>query len=414
MTTDEARRLDRLDPLAPMRGRFLLPDGVTYLDGNSLGPLTIAGRNALADAERRWVERLVGGWNEDWIGLAERTAIPLAKLLGADADEVLVGSDTTTNLYRLAYAASRERPDRDEIVTDALQFPSDLYALQGLARDLGMRLIVVPSRDGVHADEAAILRSVTDRTSFVCLSMVAFKSGYLYDARSLTRHAHARGARVLLDLSHAAGVVPIALGEWNVDLAVGCTYKYLNGGPGAPAYLFVRRDLQDSLRTPVQGWFGHAEPFAMASDYAPARAVQRFAAGTPPILSLVPVEAGIGVTLEAGIVRLREKSVRLTATFIEEAERELAGLGFVVQTPREAARRGSHVSLGHEDALAISRCLVSERGVVPDFRPPNAIRFGFAPLYNGFADVVRVVAETADVVRTRSQERYRDSRAIVP
>lgn len=414
MTQDEAKRRDQADPLGRFRSRFILPDGLTYLDGNSLGPLTVAGRDALLLAQRRWAERLIGGWNEDWITLAQRTAAGVARVLGADEDEVLVASDTSTNLYKLALAASLERPERTEIVTDELQFPSDLYVLQGIARDLGMRLVVVPSPDGVHADEGGIACAVTDRTSFVCLSLVAYKSGYLYDAEALARRARRCGARVLLDLSHAAGVVPLRLSEWGVDLAVGCTYKYLNGGPGAPAYLYVRRDLQQTLRSPVQGWFGHAEPFAMSAEYAPSRGVQRFAAGTPPILSLVPIEAGLAPTLEVGVQALRTKSVGLTSAFIEEAERELVPLGFSLLSPREAKNRGSHVSLGHEDALAISQCLVMEHGVVPDFRPPTTLRFGFAPLYNGYQDLVRAVGETAEVVRSRSYERFRASRPAVP
>ncbi|MCW5941719.1 MAG: kynureninase [Fimbriimonadaceae bacterium] len=414
MTLDHARRLDAADPLASFRTRFLLPEGLTYLDGNSLGPLTISGRDALAAATERWSRRLIGGWNEDWIAMASRVAARLAPLLGALEEEVLIGSDTSTNLFRLAHAAAEIAPDRTDIVTDDLNFPSDRYVLEGIAKGLGRRVQVVRSTDGIHADEGAIMGEITDRTSFVCLSMVAYRTGYLYDVPTITDHAHRHGALVLWDLSHAAGVVPIHLDAWKVDLAVGCTYKYLNGGPGAPAYLYVRRDLQGRLRNPVQGWFGHADPFSMVEDYAPSPGVRRFSSGTPPILSLAPVDGGVQPTVEAGVARVREKSVALTIAFVEEVERILVSLGFSIQSPCDPARRGSHVSLGHPYALAVSRCLVAERAVVPDFRPPNVLRFGFAPLYNRFEDMVRAIEQTAEVVRTGAYEPYLAARPFVP
>jgi kynureninase len=286
-----------------------------------------------------------------------------------------------------------------------LNFPSDLYVLQGCIRLLGERhsLTLVPSADGITVDSQTLFDAIDERTALVTLSLVAFKSGFLYDALAVTERAHRAGALVLWDLSHSAGVVPIELDRWGVDLAVGCTYKYLNGGPGAPAFLYVRRDLQADALSPIWGWFGQRAPFAFDLDYAPAEGMSRFLVGSPPVLSLLALEPALDLLLEAGIERIRRKSVLLTSYLVYLADTVLAPLGFTLGSPRDPARRGSHVGLRHPDAYRINRALIEEMGVLPDFREPDNLRLGPAPLYTSFAEVWEAVDRIRRVV---AEDRY--------
>jgi kynureninase len=320
---------------------------------------------------------------------------------------------TSVNLYKLAMAALAARPGRRTIVSDTLNFPSDLYILQGAARQTGARLELFPgAADGLHGDEDAVIAALDDDTALLVLSHVTFKSGFMYDAARLTAAAHERGALVLWDLSHSVGAVPVELDAWGADLAIGCGYKYLNGGPGAPAFLYVRRDLQDALVSPIWGWFGQERPFAFDLEYAPVAGIRRFTVGTPPTLSLLGVEGGVRMIAEAGMARVREASVALTAYLIELVDARLAPLGFRVGTPRDAARRGSHVSIAHDDAYRITRAMV-DAGVIPDFREPDGIRVGVAPLYVGYEDLWMAVERMAAIVERREHERYDAARAVV-
>ncbi len=386
---EEARSRDRDDPLALFRDEFVIDDqGPLYLDGNSLGRLPKRTAPALESLVRaEWGTRLVRGWNEGWVDAPRRVGDKLARLLGAGPGEVAVSDATSVNLFKLAVAALRARPGRKTIVTDALNFPSDLYVLGGAAELLASRVIVVPARDGIAVETAALDEAITEDTALVALSHVAYRSGYLHDMARVTALAHAAGALVLWDVSHSAGVVPIEFDASGADLAVGCTYKYLNGGPGSPAFLYVRHSLQQELVNPIPGWFSRHEPFSFHESYEPARDLSRFLVGTPPILSLAAAEAGVDLALEAGIGPVREKSmaqgeflVRLWAAFLEPR-------GVTLRSPREDSRRGSHLSFGHAEGLAIDRALVDEMEVVADFRPPDVIRFGFAPLYTRFVDL---------------------------
>ncbi len=336
-----------------------------------------------------WGHRLVRGWNEGWVDAPRRIGEKVGRLLGAGEGEVLVSDSTSVNLFKLAVAALRAREGRTAIVTDGLNFPSDLYVLHGVARLLGggRHVLVVAAHDGISVDPADLAAAVGKDTALVSLSHVSYRSGYLHDIQAVTEIAHAAGALVLWDLSHSAGVVPIDLEASGADLAVGCTYKYLNGGPGAPAFLYVRRALQAALENPITGWFGRATPFAFAPDFTPAAGVERFLVGTPPILSLAAAEAGIDLALEAGVEAARAKSVAL-GRFLERCWRtQLEPLGVTLRSPRDPERRGSHLSFGHPQALAIDRALIAAMDVIPDFRPPDVIRFGFAPLYNTFEDL---------------------------
>ncbi len=407
-TLEEARALDATDPLSAFRERFVIADPeLIYLDGNSLGRLPRATGERLATVvEYEWGERLVRGWGEGWFDAPQRIGGKLAGLLGAAADEVVLADSTSVNLFKLALAALLARPDRRVIVTDDLNFPSDLYVLESVARLAGGSVRVVPSADGIHGPVEALLAALDGDTALLSLSHTVFKSGYTYDMAALTAVAHRAGALALWDLSHSAGAVAVALNGAVADLAVGCTYKYLNGGPGAPAFLYVRRDLQDQLANPISGWIGRRDPFDFALDYAPAPGIGRFLTGTPPILSLSAVEPGVELLMEAGMERLRARSVRLSEYLIVRWEERLAPLGFRLNSPRDPARRGSHVSLGHADGLRINLALIHDQKVLPDFRRPDNIRLGIAPLYNSFADIHTAVERLRAVVVDRLYERY--------
>ncbi|MBX7251060.1 MAG: kynureninase [Candidatus Promineofilum sp.] len=405
-----AQAMDAADPLTAFRDRFVIDDTeLIYLDGNSLGrlPRATAPRLAAAVADE-WGGRLVRGWNEGWFDAPDRIGGKLAGLLGAAADEVILADATSVNLFKLTLAALLARPGRHTIVTDDLNFPSDLYILRSAAALAGRPVVVrvVPSADGIHGPAEALAAAMDEDTALLSLSHTVFKSGYTYDMAALTALAHRAGALALWDLSHSAGAVVVDLRGADADLAVGCTYKYLNGGPGAPAFLYVRRDLHDALANPISGWLGRADPFDFALDYAPAAGIRRFLSGTPPILSLTAVEPGIDLLLEAGMARLRERSVRLSEYLIARWEERLEPLGFRLNSPRDPARRGSHVSLGHDDGLRINLALIHEARVLPDFRRPDNIRLGIAPLYNTFTELHTAVERLRAVVVEGLHRRY--------
>jgi kynureninase len=385
-----AEGLDARDPLALFRERFRLPaDGTIYLDGNSLGMLPEASVRRLHDvATREWGEGLIGSWYSGWLTMPQRVGDLLgAQLLGAAPGQVAVCDSTTVNLYKLAVAALDARPGRDVVVADRNDFPTDRYVLQGLAADRGLTLRHLDTAEPAAPSAAAVAAAADDRTALVALSHVDYRSAAVADMAAVTAAAHAAGALVLWDLSHSAGVLPVRLDAARADLAVGCTYKYLNAGPGAPAYLYVRREHQAGLRQPVWGWFGQAEQFAMGPAYDPAPGVTRFLTGTPPVLGLALVEEGVRLLAEAGIDRLRGKGMALTALAVDLADAWLAPLGFGLASPRDPAARGGHVSLSHPDAARLCRDLVRSARVVPDFRAPDRIRLGLAPLTTRYVDV---------------------------
>jgi kynureninase len=383
---ERAEHLDGSDPLAPFRDRFVIDDPDTiYLDGNSLGRLPLATREWLGAMVDQWGSRLVRGWH-DWIDLPERVGDDLARAaLGARAGEVIVADSTTVNLFKLASAALDVADGARAIVTDAHNFPTDRYVLEGLARQRGLdlRLFEPDPVEGPQPAEVARACEAGD-VGLVCLSHVGYRSGALANVEAITRET---GVRVLWDLSHSVGVVPIQLSEWGVELAVGCTYKYLNAGPGAPAFLYVREELQEELRTPIQGWFGQHEQFAMERPYDPEPGIRGFLAGTPPILDLTAVRVGVELVADAGIASVRKKAVALTELIVELHDDWLAPLGFELGSPRDPECRGAHVSLRHDEGWAISRAMIERARVIPDFRGPDSIRLGVPPLYTRVVDV---------------------------
>lgn len=419
MTTrlEQAYALDAADPLARFRAYFANtePD-LIYLDGNSLGRLPQDAMVLAHDiVERQWGERLIRSWNEGWFTLPERVGGKLAQLLGAQPDEVIVADSTSVNLFKLAVAALRQRRGRTRILTDDLNFPSDVYILQGITEmlDAGHRLEIVRSEDGVHGPVDALRAALDDDVALVVLSHTVFKSGYLYDMAALTAAIHAVGALVLWDLSHSVGSVPVDLNGAGADLAIGCTYKYVNGGPGAPAFLYVRRDLQPLLRNPISGWMGQHNPFDFTLDYVAEPGLRHFLTGTPPVLSLALIEPGVDLLLEAGMDALRAKSIQQSEYLIALWQEILAPLGYVLKSPQQAERRGSHISLGHTEGWRINQALIRNLNVLPDFRAPDNIRLGIAPLYTTFADVYRAVERMRRAVDERIYARYSEQRAVV-
>jgi kynureninase len=399
----EAQGLDLADPLRPFRNRFLVADEkLVYLDGNSLGRLPLDTLARLARvAEREWGERLIRSWGERWMELPERLGDRLGSaLLGAAQGQVAVADSTTVCLYKLASAALAARPGRREIVTDRDNFPTDRYVLESLAAEhrLRIRWIEADSRAGPSPEDVAAVTS--EDTALVCLSHVSYKSAFILDVPGITRVAHRAGALALWDLCHSVGAVPISLDADCVDLAVGCTYKYLNGGPGAPALLYVRSAHQDRLRQPIWGWLGRREPFEMGQGYQPGDGIAAMRSGTPPILSLVGVEAGAELVIEAGIDAIRAKGIALTEFVIKLVDRLLAPLGVEVGSPLEGARRGAHVALVHPDARELSGRLI-KAGVIVDFRAPDVIRIGLSPLSTSFSEAWQGLARLRQLLVDR-------------
>lgn len=395
-----ARELDAADALAPFRDRFVIPDGdLVYLDGNSLGRLPVSTRDRLHRAIDEWGTDLILGWDR-WIGLAREVGDVLAGgVLDAAPGEVVLSDSTSVNLYKLAAAACDARPGRRVIITDDDNFPSDRYVLQGLAAARGMELRVVKTDIDLGVSLDAVGAALDEDVALVSLSHVAYRSGALADLPAITTAAHDVGALALWDLCHSAGAVRVPLRSAGVDLAVGCTYKHLNAGPGAPAFLYVRADLQAELRQPIWGWFGQRDQFEMASSYDPVDSVERFQVGTPPVLGGYAALEGARLTAEAGIEAIAAKGTALGAYAIELCDAWLAPYDVVLASPRESTRRGAHVTLRHRRAWQVSQALRAA-GVVPDFRTPDRLRIGFAPLYTRFVDVHTGLARLRDIMAT--------------
>jgi kynureninase len=381
--------LDAADPLAGFRERFASTgdDRLIYLDGNSLGRLPLSTSERVAQVVQAWGTRLIRGWDEGWLELPLTVGDQLgAGLLGAAPGQVAVADSTTVCLFKLASAALAAQPARSEIVTDRGNFPTDRYVLESLAASHGrtIRWLDCDPVSGPTADDVAAAASA--QTALVALSHVSFRSAFVLDMPGITQAAHDAGALVLWDLCHSVGALPVALDSSGADLAVGCTYKYLNAGPGAPAFLYVRAEHQAELRQPIWGWLGRADPFAMAEGYEPAQGLAAMLSGTPPVLGLTAVAAGAELVIEAGIDAIRAKAMALTEYAVALYDEWLAPLGVELGSPRDSARRGAHVALVHPEAPALTRRL-AERAVITDYRPPDVIRIGLSPLSTEFGDV---------------------------
>ncbi|MEX0323744.1 MAG: kynureninase [Puniceicoccaceae bacterium] len=403
---EKARELDATDPLSDFRSKFLgLHDDLIYLDGNSLGPLPAGTSERLQTLlEDEWGNGLIRSWNSHWYDLPTRLGDLLAPLIGANAGEVCFCDSVTVNLFKLASAALGAMPDREKIVTDTLNFPSDYYALEGLIGIHGNRHILerIPSDDGITIDPQKLVDAIDTDTVLVTLSHVVFKSGFMHELEPICEKARKMGALVLVDLSHSVGSVPIDLSSWGVDLAVGCSYKYLNGGPGSTAFLYVRKELQDQLQPQLAGWLGSDKPFDFDPHYKPIEGIRRFLVGTPPIVSLQAVEQGIRLLLEAGMDQVRAKSIQQTELLLDLYDAILEPLGFSLGSPRDSSARGSHVSFKHSEAFRINKAMIhppeGKPCIIPDFRTPNNLRLGIAPLFISHEDIVRAVYRIQEIV----------------
>ncbi|HEX6234886.1 MAG TPA: kynureninase [Jiangellaceae bacterium] len=393
MTREDAVARDLADPLAPLRNRFELPDGLIYLDGNSLGPLPIGVRDRVAAVvAEEWGTDLIASWNiHDWIGLPARVGAKIAPLIGAATESVIAGDSTSVQLFKLLVAATRLRPDRHVIVTDAVMFPTDSYIAASAARMTGCEIRWCEPSD--------VEASLDEDVAVLALTHVDYRSGWIHDAAALTAAAHAVGALACWDLCHSVGAMPVELAQWDADLAVGCGYKHLNGGPGAPAFAYVHPRWHDVLDQPLTGWLGHAEPFAFEPTYRPAAGMARVQTGTPAVLSMSALDAALDAFAGVSMAELRAKSLALTDLFIALADERLRAYGVSVEAPREHSRRGSQVCLRHTEAYGLVQALIG-RGVVGDFRAPDLARFGLAPMYTRFVDVWDAVDAAATVLET--------------
>jgi len=416
-----ARLLDKQDPLKSFRERFVITDpSLIYLDGNSLGRLPLGTVKYLDKAiKEQWGDRLIRSWNEGWYQQSMRLGKKIAQIIGARADEVILSDSTSVNLYKLAYGALKLQEGRADIISDDLNFPSDLYVLQGLVKQFDNKhtLRLLKSSDGISADLTELLRMFSKQTALVSLSHVTFKSAYLYDIEKVSELAHMHGALVLWDLSHSVGALPISLKKSNADLAVGSTYKYLNGGPGSPAFLYVRKDLQERMENPIQGWFGERNPFDFKLNYRSSSGIRKYLTGTPPVLSVSGLEPALDMVLEAGIGAIRKKSVAQGEYLIQLASKWLYKPGFRLGSPEFNEKRGSHVSLKHAEGFRICKALldpdVGESVVVPDFREPNNIRFGITPLYTTYEEIFLAMEKLRMIMEEKIYERYPSTRGKV-
>lgn len=409
MTKPDIAALDAADPLAGFRERFDIPDGLIYLDGNSLGCLPHATKARVADVvTREWGEDLIRSWNKnDWINAPRRIGAKVAGLIGAHSDEVVVGDTTSINVFKCLSAAMQLNAGRSVLLSETGNFPTDAYMMEGLAA-------IAPDRIKsrlIPTDE--ILAALDNSIAVLLLTHTNYRSGRRHDMAAITAAAHDKGIPVIWDLSHSCGAMPVDLNACNADFAVGCGYKYLNGGPGAPAFTFVARRHQEKVFPALSGWLGHKSPFAFTDDYQPAPGIDRFQCGTPGILGCAALEVGVDLICEADMEEIRRKSSALGDLFIELVEQQCGTYGFRPACPALAAERGSQVSFHHPEGYAIMQALI-DRGVIGDFRAPDILRFGFAPLYNSYGDVRRAVEILSDIMATESwnQDRFKQRAAV--
>jgi len=418
---DFAAEADANDDLKHYRRQFFVADAATiYLDGNSLGRLPLKTKALITEGtEQQWGTLLIESWNAHWYDMPSRLGNKIARIIGAQEGEVIVSDNTSVNLYKLVHAALDFQKGKSMVVSDVFNFPTDLYILQGIVKEKepDYQLVLAESKDGISIDLKDLKEKITENTALVVLSLVAYKSSFFYQAEKVTEWAHKKGALVLWDLSHAAGAVPVELNKTGADLAVGCSYKYLNGGPGAPAFLYVKKKLQGKMFSPVQGWFGHNQPFQFSLNYTPAQGIRKFLTGTPPVLSMMAIEPGIDLLLEAGMEKLRAKSIKQTEYFLFLTREKLERYGFTSGTPSDPEERGSHVSLKHSEGYRICQALIHPKNnavkVIPDFRDPDIIRFGIAPLYTSYSEIWETIVRLVEIIEKKEYKLFSSERKRV-
>jgi len=418
---EKALTLDKTDTLKSFKEKFVADPSLIYLDGNSLGKLPIKTIETTANIiEKQWGNRLIRSWNEHWIDLSKNIAAKIAKIVGAQPDEIFVGDTTSLNLYKLLFASLSLQKGKTEIITDDLNFPTDLYIIQGLIKQQfkNHTLKVLESASEIFMDTNTISEAISKKTSVTTLSLVSYKSSFLYDMETINNLAHKNDSLVVWDLSHAAGATTIKLNETNADMAVGCTYKYLNGGPGAPAFLYVRKDIQEKLTNPIWSWFAHEKPFDFNPNFIENSGIQKFAVSTPSILSLGAIAPGLDIILEAGITNIQTKSSKQSIFLINLIKHYLIPLGFKIASPLNDSQRGSHISITHCESYRINRAMIAPKNentkiVIPDFRPPNLIRIGITPLYTSYLDLYEAIIRISEIVTTKEYEKISNEKLTV-
>jgi kynureninase len=402
-----AKLLDKKDVLSKFHSLFYHQKNEIYFDGNSLGKLPLQAQKTIEEAvQKQWGEGLIRSWNQYWLSLSSRISDKYSELLGAEKGEIIIGESTSVSLYQVTYALLKKGNFPKQLSTDILNFPTDLYVLEGLGKSFEIPpLKIISYKDEVEAEIEILKASIKNNPGIVCLSLVSYKSAYLYPMKQLNRWASKHQSIIVWDLSHAVGAVAIDLKETETIIALGCTYKYMNGGPGAPAFLYINKEWYSKLSNPIQGWFGHQHPFNFSKKYEAANSIKRFASGTPAILSLIGMEAGIDITLEAGIKLLQEKSIQQSEAFIKEVINKLVPLGFSIESPLDHRKRGSHVTISHYASWQICQALIAGNGehpkIIPDFRPPHFIRFGITPLYTRFEEIKRVIEVLREIAERK-------------
>ena len=402
-----AKLLDKKDVLSKFHSLFYHQKNEIYFDGNSLGKLPLQAQKTIEEAvQKQWGEGLIRSWNQYWLSLSSRISDKYSELLGAEKGEIIIGESTSVSLYQVTYALLKKGDFPKQLSTDILNFPTDLYVLEGLGKSFEIPpLKIISYKDEVEAEIEILKASIKNNPGIVCLSLVSYKSAYLYPMKQLNRWASKHQSIIVWDLSHAVGAVAIDLKETETIIALGCTYKYMNGGPGAPAFLYINKEWYSKLSNPTQGWFGHQHPFNFSKKYEAANSIKRFASGTPAILSLIGMEAGIDITLEAGIKLLQEKSIQQSEAFIKEVINKLVPLGFSIESPLDHRKRGSHVTISHYASWQICQALIAGNGehpkIIPDFRPPHFIRFGITPLYTRFEEIKRVIEVLREIAERK-------------
>jgi len=416
----KAALLDEADPLKDFRAEFKTSSDLIYFDGNSLGMMPHKSEKAVHKlVSEEWGQRLIRGWNDSWWNMPQRVASRLAGLLGAYEDEIAVCDSTSVNLFKLVSASLARQKGRKKILSDNLNFPSDLYVIQGIIESLddGHYLELAKTTDGISIHDDELIKRIDENTALVVLTHVSFRSAFMYDMKKVTEWAHNKGALVIWDLSHAAGAVEINLDAAGADMAVGCTYKYLNGGPGSPAFLYVNRNVRNNIISPLWAWLGEKNPFEFSLDYRPGEGASRYMTGSPTIISMSTLEPSLDILLDAGMERLREKSLKLSRFLVEMYEEFLVPLEFRLGSPIDEDLRGSHISICHKEGFRICKALIdSESGryeIIPDFRPPENIRIGLAPLYNTFFEVYELVNELERIISQEIFEQFDTTSASV-
>ncbi|MFT4712526.1 MAG: kynureninase [Candidatus Azotimanducaceae bacterium] len=400
MNSNDPAENDRKDVLAPYKNQFHLPAETVYFDGNSLGPLLKRVDARLQKTIRQeWGQELIASWNShDWINLSVTVGEKIAPLVGANAGQVVCADSVSVNLFKLMVTALQLNPERAKVLSVEETFPTDLYMVQGLEKMMGSDRCFLES-----VKENELIDKIDERTNLVLISHVNFRTGYINDLRKIAEKAHKLGAMVLVDLSHSAGVLPIELDTLDIDFAVGCGYKFLNGGPGAPSFLYVNARLQNRVEQPLSGWMGHQAPFEFSTTYVPRSGIGQYQSGTPGILGLSALDEAMSLWTEVDILAVRNKSIALTEMFIKLVQSTSELQALTVVSPLDAECRGSQVSLAHEAGYAIVQALVKS-GVICDFREPNILRFGIAPLYNSFEDVSKAVEVMKEIIKTKSYQ----------